>query len=316
MADPLLVRTLEWPTPLAEVGGKAYNLAVVAAAGLPTPRSIVVTRSAWQMFVDGAEAEGSRVVPVQADDSAEALALAISLRELFDSTAIPTQIEEELRTVQRGVLGTRPVAVRSSAVVEDSRGFSFAGQYESFLNMTTARTTAEAVRQCWMHTVSERVVAYQLALKVGEIPSPMAVLVQEMVSPRAAGVLFSRNPVTGDASTAWLTSNWGLATTVVDGTVEADNFVLSQQDGTVLNVTVGDKQDREDAGRESGVTRMAVDPASRTVPSVTRGAVMKIWRMGKRVEAALGVPVDMEWAALDDGRIIVLQARPITGKRA
>jgi rifampicin phosphotransferase len=315
VTEPPLVRTLQGPMPLKEVGGKAYNLAALVAADLPVPRSVVVTRSAWQMFVDGVMVEGSQVVPVHTDDTAGARALAMSLRERFGSAAVPMQVKEQLRAVQQDVLGTRPVAVRSSAIIEDSQALSFAGQYESFLNLSTVQATAEAVRQCWLHAVSERVVEYQLTLKVGEIPSPMAVLVQELVSPRAAGVFFSRNPVTGDASTAWLTSNWGLATTVVDGTVQADNFILSQHDGTLLDVTIGDKQDREDAAREGGVTRTAVDPAWRTVPSITPDEVLEIWRMGKRAEGALGVPVDMEWAALHDSRIVVLQARPITTRR-
>ena len=312
MDESLLVRAVTWPESVAEGGGKAYNLAALAAAGLPTPRSVVVTRPAWQMFVQGAVAEDTRVVPVRADDGASARALASWLREMCSYAAVPLPVQEKLHSVQRASFGTKAVAVRSSSVVEDSQKFSFAGQYESFLNLTTAQDTLEAVRQCWLHAISERVVEYQLALKVGEIPSPIAVLVQEMVFPQAAGVLFSRNPVTGDASTGWLASNWGLGTTVVDGTVEADNFVLSQQDGSVLDVIVGDKQDREDADGKGGVIRTAQESAARTAPSVKRGMITEIWRMGKRAEEALGMPVDMEWADLRDGQIIVLQARPIT----
>lgn len=312
MAEPSLVRALTWPESIAEVGGKACNLAALAAAGLPTPRSVVVTRAAWQLFVRGAVPEGTRVAPVPADDGASARALVHWLREMCASAGVPPPVAEELHSLQRASFGTKAVAVRSSAVAEDSEKFSFAGQYESFLNLTTPADTIEAVRQCWLQAISERVVEYQLALRVGEIPSPMAVLVQEMVFPQAAGVLFSRDPVTGDASTGWLTSNWGLGTTVVDGTVEADNFLLSQRDGSVLDITIGDKQDREDAAGQGGVIRTAQNLAARTLPSVTRSMVKEIWRMGRRAEETLGVPVDMEWAALRDGQIIVLQARPIT----
>ncbi|MGN9917257.1 PEP/pyruvate-binding domain-containing protein [Micromonospora palomenae] len=178
-------------------------------------------------------------------------------------------------------LGAGPVAVRSSATAEDLPEASFAGQQDTVLNVTGTPDLIAAIRKCWesLHTV--RATAYRDARQIDHQAVRMAVVVQRMVAPSVAGVLFTANPVTGRRDEMAVDAAPGLGTTVVDGAVTVDHYVL---DGVT----------RADAG------------------CLTSAHLAELRATGERLQGHFGCPQDVEWAFDGDGVLWLLQSRPIT----
>lgn len=178
-------------------------------------------------------------------------------------------------------LGAGPVAVRSSATAEDLPEASFAGQQDTVLNVTGTSDLIAAIRKCWdsLHTV--RATAYRDARQIDHQAVRMAVVVQRMVAPSVAGVLFTANPVTGRRDEMAVDAAPGLGTTVVDGAVTVDHYVL---DGVT----------RADGG------------------CLTSAHLAELRATGERLQGHFGCPQDVEWAFDGDGVLWLLQSRPIT----
>jgi rifampicin phosphotransferase len=227
-------------------GSKAFNLARLAAAGLPVPAGFVVAPEAFQAW----------------------------------------ELAEPAVAAAAGRLGGDRYAVRSSAAAEDLPGASYAGMYESVLNVAPAGVAA-AVRQVWESGTAGRVAAYREGLAKGAGPAaaaPMAVLVQVMVEARASGVAFTANPVTGDRDQVVITAVRGLGERLVGGEAVGDEWVVR-------------------AGRAS-CRRSAED-------AIGAGQARQVAALARRVQAHFGAPQDVEWA-IAAGRVFLLQARPMT----
>ncbi|MEV6846588.1 PEP/pyruvate-binding domain-containing protein [Actinoplanes sp. NPDC051411] len=241
------------------VGRKAAVLGVLRGAGFPVPDGFAVTTSALRDALDGAAA-GTPVHRLPLPDG------------------LADQVASALAR-----LGDTPVAVRSSGVAEDLAGRSFAGMYESYLNVTGVDAVLEATRRCWASGFSDRVTAYRT--EPGEGPAEVAVLVQAMVPATAAGVAFSVNPVTGDPGEIAVSAVGGLGDKLMSGETSAEEWTV-----------------------RSGIPTRVSDGAA----VLDAAQVGPIADLVTRVADRLGGPQDMEWA-IAGGVLHVLQARPITG---
>ncbi|WBB78116.1 PEP-utilizing enzyme [Micromonospora sp. WMMD882] len=190
-------------------------------------------------------------------------------------------------------LGAGPVAVRSSATTEDLPEASFAGQQDTFLNVTGVDELIAAIRKCWESLHSVRATAYRDAHRIDHRAARMAVVVQRMVAPSVAGVLFTANPLTGRRDEMTVDATPGLGTTVVDGAATVDHYVL---DGTPR------QPHRAATGRE-----VRADPGC-----LTSAQLAELRTTGERLQDHFGRPQDVEWAFDGDGVLWLLQSRPIT----
>jgi pyruvate,water dikinase len=299
------------------VGGKAANLGVLTAAGLSVPEGFCLTTEAYRQatgadgHVQGRLSEVHTALKATADDDLAALAeLAARAREAVLSAPVPP---ETLEAIERayGALGHDvPVAVRSSATAEDLPSASFAGQQDTYLNVVGAPSVVEAVRNCWASLWTDRAVSYRASRGIDPAAVALAVVVQRMVDAKAAGVLFTANPLTGRRQQAVIDASPGLGEAVVSGAVNPDHFVVDPVTGTVLERRLGDK-------------RIAVRPipggGTRTVASnggaaacLTDRQAAELAALGLQVENRFGAPQDIEWAIAEDGRLWLVQSRPIT----
>jgi phosphoenolpyruvate synthase/pyruvate phosphate dikinase len=206
-------------------------------------------------------------------------------------------------------LGSPPVAVRSSAVGEDSAEATFAGLQDTYLWVLGAERVGQAVRDCWASLDNPEAVAYRERL--GGPPAAMGVTVQVMVDAAVSGVMFTCNPVSGDPSTVAVNASWGLGLAVVGGEVTPDEYRVSKVTGEVLHRSVGPK--------EVEYRRGADGPERREVPAERRAAaclddelLAALVELGRRVEKHFGRHQDVEWAIDPAGELCVLQARPVT----
>ena len=232
------------------------------------------------------------------------------------------------------------VAVRSSATIEDSAEASFAGLQDTYLGVAGAASVLEHVRRCWASLYNEESVAYRRRLGLPERALAMAVVVQRMVAPRAAGVMFTRSPVTGDRSVVAIEGVWGLGSALVSGDVTPDSFIISKITGEITTRRVSPKLKthtrRPNArvaprhpvrasttGEHQGPGVSVEDtPADlRDLPCLTDDEIRALAAIARQVEAHYGAAQDIEWALLDaDGspdaaaaaRIVLLQSRPET----
>lgn len=261
---------------LPVAGGKGANLGELVAAGLPVPDGFVVTTAAYRAHAAAAGIDPERAAadPAGARIALEAAPLDPDLRH-----AVAAAVEH---------LGAARVAVRSSATAEDLPGAAFAGQQDTFLNVEGPEAVAEAIRTCWASLWTDRAVAYRKRQGIQPADVAIAVVVQRMVDAEAAGVLFTANPLTGRRSELVVDAALGLGEAVVSGEVTPEHLVLDRS-GAVQERTPG----------QSGG------------PVLSDAAARELVGLAVRAERHFGVPQDIEWA-LDAGRMVLLQARPMT----
>jgi phosphoenolpyruvate synthase/pyruvate phosphate dikinase len=300
--------------PRASVGGKAAGLGSIAGCGLPIPPGFAVTTGAYREAAGEEALAAIDRVLAAATSLAERVAAAAKLVEqLWPSTPTEDAIREAYAALcERCGTENIAVAIRSSAASEDTEGASFAGEYDSYLWIRGADDVLAAVVRCWSSLFTERALSYREQGRVDTQPA-MAVVVQQMVDARAAGVLFSLNPENGDRSKVAIESCWGLGEALVGGEITPDNFLLDKITGEILRRRLATKAtevvfDRA-AGR--GVVTQPVEPERQELPSLTDEELETLRGHARTAERELGFPVDMEWA-VGAGGIAVLQVRPET----
>jgi phosphoenolpyruvate synthase/pyruvate phosphate dikinase len=202
------------------------------------------------------------------------------------------------------------VAVRSSAVEEDGATCSFAGQYETYLNIVGVDAVAEAVVRCWASVRSERALAYGRGQGLPIEGVRLAVLVQQLIPADASAVAFSANPVTGSRDEVLINASWGLGGSIVNGTVTPDTYVIRQSDLTVVSRDIAEKRRMTVLACE-GTQEVPLSRGQQRLPSIDDGQALELARLGMALESAMGWPVDIE-CAYQGRKLSLLQCRPIT----
>jgi pyruvate,water dikinase len=275
------------------VGGKAANLSRVATAH-PVPPGFCLTTSAFDQATGGGEMTGA------------AMAVPSSVTPLlYAQLTSAYQLLAELCH-----LPEPSVAVRSSAVGEDSSTASFAGQHDTYLNVKGVEAVAQAVVGCWQSVSSSLAEEYRRQQGLSQDPPRIAVLVQRLVSADLSAVVFSANPVTGNSNEVVINANWGLGESVVGGTVTPDTYVISKVDFTVTSQDISQK-DRMTVLVPGGTQEADVPLALQNLASADQNQALEMARLAVELERTMGWPVDVEWA-YEDGRLYLLQCRPIT----
>ncbi len=299
MADPGLV------------GAKAARLHWMAGLGMEVPGFVVLSREAFDAV--RALPDVARVVDRelnlldQADPgSFERAARAIS--RAFARATLPSDVQEAVRAALASFGPRQRLAVRSSAVGEDGRFSSHAGQLDSFVGVRGPKTIERAIRACWASAYSARGLAYRLARGLPE-ELPVGVVLQAMVEPVASGVLFTADPETGDRDLAVVVAAWGLGEGVVQGLVPVDTYRIDSAGRVEASVAHKDVMLVPGQGRPK---QAPVPEGERDARCLSEAELRELVRLARRVEAAAGAPQDMEWA-LDHDRVFhLLQTRPIT----
>jgi pyruvate,water dikinase len=330
----------------ATVGGKAASLGELARAGIPVPPGFVLTVSAFAAAMAAIDPSGGMRAQIEAlatDDLPRIAQVTAAVRDRVLSAPLPLDVAAAIEAGYAALsAGSGPeadsarvdpdVAVRSSATVEDSAEASFAGLQDTYLGVSGIPSVHDHVRRCWASLYNDESVAYRRRLGLPEAGVSMAVVVQRMVAPRAAGVMFTRSPVTGDRSVVAIEATWGLGSALVSGDVTPDSFIISKVTGEITTRRVAPKiKIHRYLSNGRGVTVSDTPISLRDAPSLTDDEIRALAAIGRRVEAHYGTPQDIEWALLDgDGagdeadagrtagpasaadRIVLLQSRPET----
>src|SRR5579859_6493723 len=287
---------------VAVVGGKGANLGELARIeGLRVPAGFCVTTDAFQRIMAQAPSIDNRLdrlSRLKPDDRAAIRALSAEIRQSIEGIPLPDDLAAAITRPLTRLGEQAAYAVRSSATAEDLPTASFAGQQDTYLNVVGPAAILQHVSRCWASLFTERAVTYRLRNGVDHRKVRMAVVVQRMVLPRAAGILFTADPVTGNRTVASVEASFGLGEALVSGLVNAD--VYKVRGGEVAARTVGTKRRAVQAQPGGGTREVAIEPERQQRPALTDAQVVRLVALGRRIEAHLGHPQDIEWCLVDD----------------
>ncbi|MBM4796004.1 phosphoenolpyruvate synthase [Streptomyces sioyaensis] len=298
---------------VAVVGGKGAHLGGLSRIeGIRVPGGFCVTTEAFRRIMAEAPSIDDRLDQLSRlnPDDREAIGtLSAQIRRTIEGVAIPGDLAAAITRALAQHGEQAAYAVRSSATAEDLPTASFAGQQDTYLNVVGPTAILRHVSRCWASLFTERAVTYRQRNGIDHRTVHMAVVVQQMAFPHAAGVLFTADPVTGNRKVATVDAGFGLGEALVSGLVNPDVFKV--RDSEVVAKAIAAKQRAVHALPAGGTQEVAVDSQRQEQPALTDAQVVRLVQLGRRIEAHFGRPQDIEWCLVDDGFQIV-QSRPIT----
>ncbi|MDR3305587.1 MAG: pyruvate, phosphate dikinase [Clostridiales Family XIII bacterium] len=306
---------------LPEAGGKGAGLGEMILAGLPVPPGFVVTTGAYLAHLEASglrERIANRIANLKEDDYTAITEASGDISSWIENAPMPGPVREEARTAYAHLSGMAgaagesakyPVAVRSSATAEDLPSASFAGQHETYLGIRGIDAVLDHIKKCWASLWSAQAISYRTGAGFEHLEVNLAVVVQAMIPAETAGVMFTANPVNGSREEIMVSAGYGLGETIVSGLITPDTFVLSKA-GRVKEQTLGEK-DLQIVLTETGTGLEEVPSEKRKAFCLGNPELVGLSILARRVEQHYGSPMDTEWA-LSEGKIYLLQARPIT----
>jgi rifampicin phosphotransferase len=298
---------------VAVVGGKGAQLGELSRIeGIHVPAGFCVTTDAFRRVMADAPSMDDRLDQLsrlKPDDRAAVRTLSAEIRRAIEGIAIPGDLAAAITRALAELGEHAAYAVRSSATAEDLPTASFAGQQDTYLNVVGPAAILQHVSRCWASQFTERAVTYRQRNGIDHRKVHMAVVVQQMVFPQAAGILFTADPVTGNRKVTTVEASFGLGEALVSGLVNADAYKV--RDGEIVGEAVATKQLAIHALPAGGTQEQPIDPARQDQPALTDAQVVRLAELGRRIEAHFGRPQDIEWCLVDDDFQIV-QSRPIT----
>ncbi len=296
---------------VAVVGGKGAHLGALSRIdGIRVPAGFCVTTDAFRRIMAEAPSIEDRLDQLSCLNTGDREAirtLSTDIRRTIEGIAIPGDLAAAITHALAQLGEQAAYAVRSSATAEDLPTASFAGQQDTYLNVVGPAAILQHVSRCWASLFTERAVTYRLRNGFDHRKVHMAVVVQQMVFPDAAGILFTADPVTGNRKVASVEASFGLGEALVSGLVNPDVFKV--RDGEVVARAIAAKQRAVHASPAGGTQEQAIDPQRQEQPALTDAQVVRLARLGRRIEAHFGRPQDIEWCLVDDGFQIVQSLR-------
>ncbi len=312
--NPYILPLTDPQANLETVGGKGMSLAKLANAGIPVPDGFHISTAAYRQFVTAnhlqtAIQQALEAVVVGRPDTLETASRHI--QQSFAQADIPEEIAAAILQAYEGLPGGLPaVAVRSSATAEDLPDASFAGQQDTYLNITGPQQVLAAVHNCWASLWTARAIGYRARQGIQAEGVALAVVVQILVNAEAAGILFTANPISGKRDEMLINASWGLGEAVVGGAVTPDTLTIDKNTGKVTRRETAKKLVMT-VRTADGTEEQNVPTAMQEKPVLSDAQAAALVRVSKEIETLYGMPMDIEWAFSDEA-FAILQARPIT----
>ena len=300
-------------TKLAVAGGKGANLGELSSIeGLHVPAGFCITTEAYKKIIEETLAmkellkQLSLLTVGERDKIAK---LSSEIRQVIEGASLPQDLQAEITQYLAGFGENNAYAVRSSATAEDLPTASFAGQQDTYLNISGKEAILTHIRKCWASLFTERAVTYRLQNGFDHRKVQLAVVVQKMVFPEVAGIMFTADPVTSNRKVVSIDASFGLGEALVSGLVNADTYKV--RDGRVTDKKISTKKLAVYPLPDGGTHEQAIAPALQNQQALTEDQILSLARIGRQLEAHFGCPQDIEWCVAD-GSIYIVQSRPIT----
>lgn len=304
------------------VGGKGANLGEMTKAGFPVPPGFIVTANAYRHFLDVTHIRSKIESALHGLDVSNSVNLANASKKiitLMTRSEFPKEIAHEIIAayfrLDEGLLKHACVAVRSSATAEDLPGASFAGQQETYLNVTGEASLIEKVKEAWASLFTARAIFYRVTNKFDHFKVAIAVPVQRMVNSDTSGIMFTLDPVTNDKNKIVIEAIFGLGEMIVQGAVTPDHYEVNKANLTLLSKVVK-RQEKKMIKKGNGNAIVVLPGSIGSKPKLTDRQILDLAGIAKKLEHHYFFPQDSEWA-IEKGDIYIVQTRPVTttGKR-
>ncbi|MCU7496537.1 MAG: phosphoenolpyruvate synthase [Ignavibacteria bacterium] len=297
----------------AMVGGKGATLGELSRIeGLRVPEGFCVTTEAYKrIFRNNKELNLllDQLNTLKADNRKGIAEISEKVRKIIEKTAIPGDIYTEISR-HLGQLGEKSsYAVRSSATAEDLPTSSFAGQQDTYLNVTGKKAIIKHISKCWASLFTERAVIYRLLNNFDHKKVYLSVVIQKMIFPYASGIMFTADPLTSNRNVISIDAGFGLGEALVSGLVNADNYKV--REGIIIGKKISSKQIAVFASKHGGTKKQELEPYQQNIQTLTDKEINELERLGRKIEAHFGIPQDIEWC-LYKGDFYIVQSRPIT----
>ena len=300
-------------TKVTVVGGKGANLGELSKLeGVRVPDGFCVSTEAFEKVIGQASSLSAlldQLSLLEVEDRDEIRELSGGIRELIEGLAIPKDIQEAITRFVSRLGEENAYAIRSSATAEDLPTASFAGQQDTYLNIIGTSEILKHISKCWASLFTERAVTYRLQNGFDHRKVQLAVVVQKMVFPQAAGILFTADPVTSNRKVSSIDASFGLGEALVSGLVNAD--VYKVRAGKVIDKKISTKKLAIQASKGGGTEQEAIEPERQNRQALTDEQILRLEHLGRKIEEHFGYPQDIEWC-LADGSFYIVQSRPIT----
>ncbi|GBG57829.1 putative phosphoenolpyruvate synthase [Sporomusaceae bacterium FL31] len=300
-------------TKLMVVGGKGANLGELCKIeGIRVPDGFCISTEAYKRTLSETPSLNrllDQLSLLKVGDRDEIRKLSSEIRSLIEGIAIPQDINEEITSHLSRFGEKNAYAVRSSATAEDLPTASFAGQQDTYLNIIGQEAILKHISKCWASLFTERAVTYRIQNGFDHRKVHLSVVVQKMVFPQMAGILFTADPVTANRKVLSIDASFGLGEALVSGLVNADNYKV--RNGEVIDKKISTKKLAIYALKDGGTIEQALEPERQNRQALTDEQISSLTRLGRKIEEHFGCPQDIEWCLADDTFYIV-QSRPIT----
>ncbi|WP_198666913.1 rifamycin-inactivating phosphotransferase [Taibaiella helva] len=295
------------------LGGKGANLAALSAIeSIEVPAGFCITTAAFEQVIGSLPQVGillEQLAQLKAEDRDGIGRLSAALRQQIETAPVPGDLEAEIGLWLSRSGMDEAYAVRSSATAEDLPDASFAGQQDTYLNITGKAAILAHISKCWASLFSERAVTYRIRNGFDHRKVSLAVIVQQMVPSRAAGVLFTADPMTGNRKISAIDAGFGLGEALVSGLVNADHYLL--REGSILEKKIAVKRLAIYAAEGGGTEQVPLTPEEQLKPVLSDAQLLVLESIGRKIEAHFSKPQDIEWC-LYNGVFYIVQSRPIT----
>jgi len=300
---------------VGSVGGKGANLGEMYNLDIPVPNGFVITTNAYFKFIEdnGLKEKIKRILkPVNVDSPDQLMEASKEIKKLIKKGEMDDDLSIEIMHAYKKLCGLRnvPVAVRSSATAEDSANASFAGQQETFLNVTGEANVVKRVQDCWASLFTPRAIYYREKKHYDHFKIGIAIPIQKMVKSDVSGVMFTVNPVTGDKNQIVVETIWGLGEYIVQGRVTPDTYVIDKNDWKIISYTES-SQDVQLVRAADETKEIKVPNSRQNVEKISKSMVIKIGKIGQRLHNHYASGQDIEFA-LEKDNVFIVQTRPIT----
>ena len=303
-------------TDIPIVGGKGANLGELTMAGFPVPNAFVLTTAAYDYFIEKSKImdlinDELKAIDRNSDDSlAQASA---NIRAAFEKFEIPKDLKEEVvksyaKLFPKGKEGF--VAVRSSATAEDLPDASFAGQQETYLNVHGEADLFDKIIKCWSSLFTARAIAYREKQGYSHEEVKLAVVVQKMVNSEVSGIMFTVNPNSGVKEIV-IEAGYGLGEAIVGGEVTPDTYKIDKETMKLKDKRVSTQKWKYTKSKDGKTVKVDIPEDKVKTQKVDDRRICEIAEIGRQIEIHYGKPMDMEWC-VEDGKVFIVQARPIT----
>ncbi len=298
---------------IEKVGGKGANLGEMSQAGFPVPPGFCIATDAYQRMIS----RGNLYPQIETLLNSSINSLAESakrIQEMILGVSFPDDLAKEIENAYRKLAKEKivPVAVRSSATAEDLPEASFAGQQETYLGIRGERELLRHTQLCWASLWTERAISYRQRNGFPHQQVSLSVVVQAMVEPETAGVLFTANPLNGNGSEMLVNASYGLGESVVSGQITPDSYRLSvEAEALIIEKEVGAKETRIDQQASGGTRTTPIPEEDRQRLCLDSTQLEKLVELGSKVQNHYEIPQDIEWAFAGE-ELFLLQTRPIT----